>query len=110
MSLRIEASKARRECLDEPEPCVSLKRRNKEMPIESMDQIIVKYASKLEKEKIATAQETSELTSSMKSNTKSLSVGNEHDEERLHDVDMYVKKEQSKTIDTKKATLEVRRC
>ena len=90
----IEASKARRQFVDEPESCVSFKRQQKEMPIESLDQILVKHVSKLEKEKIAATQQTSERISSMKNNTKSLTVANEHDEERLHEVDMYVKVEQ----------------
>ena len=54
----IEASKARRQCLDEPEPCVSFKRQQKELPIESLDWILVKHVTKLEKEKIVAAQET----------------------------------------------------
>mgnify|MGYP000072980166 CR=1 FL=1 len=58
-----------------------IKRKQKESPVKSLDQILVKHVSKLEKEKIVGAQETSERTSSMKNNTKSLTVGNEHDEE-----------------------------
>ena len=78
----IEASKARTQFLDELEPGVSsFKRQQKEMPIESLDQVLIKRVSKLEKEKIVGAQETSERTSSMKNNTKSLTVANEHDEE-----------------------------
>ena len=49
---------------------------------DTLAQLLVKHVSKLEKEKIVGAQETSERTSSMKNNTKSLTVANEHDEER----------------------------
>ena len=78
----IQAWKARRKFLDVLEPCVSFKRQYKEMLNDTLAQLLVKHVSKLEKEKIVGAQETSERTSSMKNNTKSLTVANEHDEER----------------------------